>query len=137
MKRLIAKTTMLLTLALTFAIPAISYAYSEPPKIVTAVLNPGAPSKTISIPRGYKAISAKVILQMSGVDKAKVSVLVGREQTELAWPGHASATFDIREQEAASSIAVSVLAAGALSYVINIEITCIKISSPWGKQGDG
>jgi hypothetical protein len=130
MKRLIVKALVLIMLALTLAMPAISYAYSEPPKIVTAVLNPGATSKTISIPQGYKAISANVVLQMSGVDKAKVSVLVGTEQKNLAWPGNASATIDMREQAAASTIPVSVLAAGALSYVVNIEITCIKTSQP-------
>jgi len=128
MKRLIIKALVLIILAL--ALPAISYAYSEPPKIITAVLSPGATSKTISIPQGYKAIRANVVLQMSGVDKARVSVVVGREQKDLAWPGNASATIDMRAQAAASTIPVSVLAAGALSYVVNIEITCTKISEP-------
>lgn len=129
MKRLNVKALLLIVLALTFALPAISYAYSEPPKTVNAVLY-GNASKQISIPQGYKAIRANAVLVMSGFDKAKVSVLVGREQFYLAWPGHASAAIDIREQEAASSIAVSVSAAGALSYVVNIEITCIKTSQP-------
>lgn len=127
MKRLIVKTGMLLMLALAFTLPAISYAYADESKTVTAVLE-GNESKQVSIPQGYRPHIAKLQLVGSGTDEFTVNVLVGGEQTKLSWPGSASRSLPLplKDWRRGSAIPVAVSASPVFPFLLNVEIICVK-----------
>lgn len=128
MKRLIVKTAVSLMLALAFALPAISYAYAAPSNTVTAVLDQNDLSKQISIPQGYSPHIANLQLVGSGTGEFTVNVLVGREQTELSWPGSASRSLPLplNDWKGSSTIPVSVSASPVFPFLLNVEIICVQ-----------
>jgi hypothetical protein len=128
MKSQIIKALVLIMLALAFTLPAISYAYADPFKTVTAVLNQDDLSKQISIPQGYRPHIAKLQLVGSGTDEFTMNMVVGTEQTKLSWPAAPSRSLPLpaKDWNGVTTVPVTVSAPPVFPFLLNVEITCVK-----------
>jgi hypothetical protein len=133
MNNLLAKALLLVMLPLVMALSSFSYVQADQSKTVSVVLE-GIKSKQVTIPQGYRPHLAK--LQLGGLDKDEftVTVAVGKEQTNLAWPASPSRSLPLplHNWKEGSTVPVSVSAPPVYPFLLNVEIICLKITKPRG-----